>query len=102
MRNIKLTLAYDGTNYHGWQVQPGQPTVQGIVSEVLSRITQESVSLDGAGRTDAGVHAWGQVASFHTESNLAPCEFERALNALLPVAIRVRAAEEVPLTFHAR
>ncbi len=102
MRNIKLTLAYDGTEFHGWQIQPGQPTVQGLVTDILRRITQEPVTIQGAGRTDAGVHAWGQVANFKTESHLTPQELSHALNALLPPAIRVRAAEEVPLDFHAR
>ena len=102
MRNIKLTVAYDGTDYHGWQIQPDQPTIQGLLIEVLSGITQEQVELNGAGRTDAGVHAWGQVANFHTTSALAPADFARALNALLPPLIRVRSAEEVPPDFHAR
>ncbi len=102
MRNIKLTIAYDGTDYRGWQVQPGQSTVQGLLADVLSRITQEPVNLQGAGRTDSGVHAWGQVASFQTGSDLAPREFARALNALLPAAIRVRVAEEAAPDFHAR
>lgn len=102
MRTIKLTLAYDGTDYCGWQVQPNQPTVQGLLMSVLSRITQEEIRLDGAGRTDAGVHAWGQAASFRTESDLTPGDFARALNALLPPAIRIRAAEEAGPDFHAR
>jgi tRNA pseudouridine38-40 synthase len=105
MRNIKLTVAYDGTDFHGWQVQPGQPTVQGALIEVLHRLTGESsdsLALQGAGRTDAGVHAWGQVANFNTQSTLASAEFARALNALLPPAIRIRNAVEVPLAFHAR
>ncbi len=102
MRTIKLTIAYDGTDFHGWQIQPGQPTVQGLLIEVLERVTQENLSLQGAGRTDAGVHAAGQVASFQTESDLAPAVFLRACNALLPAAIRVRSAEEVSPDFHAR
>jgi tRNA pseudouridine38-40 synthase len=102
MRTIKLTIAYDGTDFHGWQIQPGVPTVQGLLVEILERMTQENLSLQGAGRTDAGVHAAGQVASFQTASGLAPEVFLRACNALLPAAIRVRAAEEVPFDFHAR
>ena len=102
MRNIKLTLAYDGTDFHGWQVQPGRPTIQGAVADVLRRITQEKVMLHGAGRTDAGVHALGQVAHFTTPSGLSAGEFQRALNALLPPAIRIVAAEEVGPDFHAR
>jgi tRNA pseudouridine38-40 synthase len=102
MRNIKLTVAYEGTDFRGWQVQPGQPTVQGALMDLLHRLTGELPALHGAGRTDAGVHAWGQVANFTTESALAPREFARALNALLPPAIRIRDAAEVPLDFHAR
>jgi tRNA pseudouridine38-40 synthase len=102
MRNIKLTLAYDGTEFHGWQIQPGQPTVQGALADVLCKITQEQVTVHGAGRTDAGVHARGQVAHFKTAARLAPQEFQRALNALLPPAVRVVAAEEVSWEFHAR
>ena len=102
MQNIKLTVAYDGTDYHGWQVQPGQPTVQGVLTDVAERLTQEQISLRAAGRTDAGVHAWGQVVNFETYSGLAPGEFTRAFNALLPPSIRVRAAEVVGPDFHAR
>jgi tRNA pseudouridine38-40 synthase len=102
VRNIKLTVAYDGTPYCGWQIQPDQVSVQGLLGSVLSRITQEEVSLDGAGRTDAGVHAWGQVANFWTESRLSPQEFAHALNGLLPAEIRARTAEEAEPDFHAR
>jgi len=102
MRNIKLTLAYDGTDFRGWQSQPDQPTVQGALAEILQRITQEAVDVQGAGRTDAGVHALGQVAHFHSASRMAPDEFLRALNSLLPAAIRVLAAEEAAADFHAR
>ena len=102
MHNIKLTVAYDGSDFHGWQIQPGHPTIQGVLSEVLGRITQEPVTLYGAGRTDAGVHAWGQVANFQTESAIKPPELARAVNALLPASIRVREAEEVCGDFHAR
>jgi tRNA pseudouridine38-40 synthase len=98
----RLTVAYDGTDFHGWQVQPGRPTVQGALMDLLQRLTGALPALHGAGRTDAGVHAWGQVASFTTESALAPREFARALNALLPPAIRIRDAAEVPPDFHAR
>ncbi len=103
MQNIKLTLAYDGTDFHGWQIQPGEPTVQGTVAAVLREITQDTeLTLHGAGRTDAGVHASGQVANFHTGSALAPADFARALNALLPPSIRILAAEQVAPEFHAR
>jgi len=102
MRNIKLTLAYDGAEFHGWQIQPGVPTIQGALTDVLRNITQEHMSIHGASRTDTGVHALGQVASFKTQSALAAEEFQRALNALLPPAIRVVAAEEMGADFHAR
>jgi len=102
MRHFKLTIAYDGTDFHGWQIQSNKPTIQGEVVNVLRRITQESIILHGAGRTDAGVHALGQVASFRTQSALCAGEFQRALNALLPPAIRIVAAEEVGPDFHAR
>src|SRR6516164_3991382 len=102
MRYLKLTIAYDGTDFHGWQIQSGKPTVQGELVSVLRRLTQESVAIHGSGRTDAGVHALGQVASFRTQSSLSAAEFQRALNALLPPAIRVVASEETGPEFHAR
>ncbi|HUI74113.1 MAG TPA: tRNA pseudouridine(38-40) synthase TruA, partial [Candidatus Acidoferrum sp.] len=102
MRHFKLTIAYDGTDYHGWQIQAGKPTVQGEIVSVLRRLTQDATVLHGAGRTDAGVHALGQVASFHTQSGLSAEEFQRALNALLPPAIRISGSEEVGPDFHAR
>jgi tRNA pseudouridine38-40 synthase len=102
MRNMKLTIAYDGTDFRGWQIQPGQPTIQGLLTDVVRQLTQDSVTVQGAGRTDAGVHAWGQVVSFKTRSALAPQELRRGCNALLPPSIRVRDAEEVGPDFHAR
>jgi tRNA pseudouridine38-40 synthase len=103
MQNIKLTLAYDGTDFHGWQIQPGEPTIQGTIAAVLREITQDvELTLHGAGRTDAGVHASGQVANFRTGSALTPADFTRALNALLPPSIRILAAEQVAPEFHAR
>src|SRR5258708_26513369 len=102
MRHFKLTIAYDGTDFHGWQIQSNKPTIQGEIVNVLRRITQESIILHAAGRTDAGVHALGQVASFRTQSTLCAGEFQRALNALLPSTIRIVAAEEVGPDFHAR
>jgi tRNA pseudouridine38-40 synthase len=102
MRYFKLTIAYDGTDFHGWQVQSNKPTIQGEIANVLGRLTQERVALHGAGRTDAGVHALGQVASFKTLSPLSTEEFQRALNALLPHTIRIVRADEVGPTFHAR
>ena len=102
MRHFKLTIAYDGTDFRGWQMQSGKPTIQGEIVSVLRRITQENVQVHGAGRTDAGVHALGQVASFRTQSALSAAEFQRALNALLPPTIRIVGADEVGPDFHAR
>src|ERR1700726_4632103 len=102
MRYFKLTIAYDGTDFHGWQVQSNKPTIQGEITNILGRLTQERVALYGAGRTDAGVHALGQIASFKTLSSLSASEFHRALNALLPPTIRIVGADEVGPTFHAR
>jgi tRNA pseudouridine38-40 synthase len=102
MRNIKLTIAYDGAGFHGWQFQPGLATIQGAVNDVLRKITQEKITVNGASRTDAGVHALGQVAHFKTQSALSAGEFLRALNALLPPAVRIISTEEVGMDFHAR
>src|ERR1700683_2047729 len=102
MRNIKLTIAYQGSDFHGWQSQPGVPTIQGALNDAARKITQENIVVHGASRTDAGVHALGQVAHFKTASNLPAAEFQRALNALLPPAIRIVECEEVGHDFHAR
>ena len=102
MRNLRLVLAYQGTAYAGWQIQPNAPTVQGVVEERLRQLTQRPTRLRVAGRTDAGVHATGQMANFLTESSLAPRVFLRGLNALLPPDISVRSVEEVPLDFDSR
>lgn len=102
MRNIKLTLAYDGAKFHGWQMQPGIPTIQGALADAVQKITQERSAIHGASRTDTGVHALGQVASFKTRSGLSAAELQRALNALLPPEIRIVAAEEMGPEFHAR
>lgn len=101
-RNLKLTIAYDGAELNGWQVQPGLPTVQGILSEVIGRTTGEKVLPQGSGRTDAGVHARGQVASFTTESTIPLVNFRKVLNDRLPPAIRILAVDEMPPEFHAR
>jgi tRNA pseudouridine38-40 synthase len=102
MHYFKLTIAYDGTDFHGWQIQANRPTIQGQIVNVLQRLTQERIVLHAAGRTDAGVHALGQVASFRTQSSLSAQEFQRALNALLPPAIRIVGSEEVGPDFNAR
>ncbi|ALA59857.1 tRNA pseudouridine(38-40) synthase TruA [Nitrospira moscoviensis] len=102
MPTVKLILEYDGTAYAGWQRQLDQPTIQQAVETAIEAVTQVRVPVIGAGRTDAGVHAWGQVASFRIEREMTPLEWTRALNARLPEAISVRAAEIMPDTFHAR
>jgi len=102
MRHFKLILEYDGTAYHGWQVQPVGPTVQGAVQDALSRMAGTPVHVMGAGRTDAGVHALGQVASFSADLRLDCATLRRALNATLPGDIVVRQAEEVGPEFDAR
>jgi tRNA pseudouridine38-40 synthase len=102
MRYFKLTIAYDGTDFHGWQIQKDKATVQGEIVNVLRRITQEHIHLHGAGRTDAGVHALGQIGSFKTQSALTAGEFQRALNAILPPTIRIMDSEETGPDFNAR
>src|SRR5437773_11120313 len=102
MRYFKLTIAYDGTDFHGWQMQGNKPTIQGEIVGLLRRLTQENVVLHGTGRTDAVVHALGQVGSFRTQSRLSAQDFQRALNALLAPAIRIVGAEEVGPDFNAR
>ena len=102
MRNLKLTLAYDGSEYHGWQVQPGRSTVQGTLQEAVARVMGEQPLPQGSGRTDAGVHALGQVASFALESPIPVEKLAKALNDVLPGAIRVLEAAEAEPGFHAR
>ena len=102
MRNIKLVLAYDGTNFSGWQVQPDASTVQGTLASAIGRISGEKVLPHGSGRTDAGVHALAQVATFQTESAVPTQNFVVALNDILPASIRVLEATEVPAEFHPR
>jgi tRNA pseudouridine38-40 synthase len=97
-----LTLAYDGTDFAGWQVQPHAATIQGTLVSVIGRLTGENVLPQGSGRTDAGVHALAQVASFSTASPIPTENFMRALNDILPPAIRVLEVHEVPPEFHAR
>ena len=102
MQTVKLTIAYDGSDFHGWQLQPGLPTIQGALHDAIRQITQEPITIHGASRTDAGVHALGQVAHFKTHSTLDAQEIQRGLNALLPPTIRIVAAQEVGQDFHAR
>jgi tRNA pseudouridine38-40 synthase len=101
-RMWKLVLAYDGTEFHGWQVQPDRLTVQGLLRDALARIAGEDVLPQGSGRTDAGVHALGQVTSFALAAPIPEANLVRALNRILPAAIRVLSAERVADDFHAR
>ena len=102
MRNIKLTLEYEGTRYLGWQRQPQGMTIQQALEEAVAKVTGVETSVIGASRTDAGVHARGQVANFRTNSNLAVERFRGALNALLPRDIAVLSAEDAPEEFNSR
>jgi tRNA pseudouridine38-40 synthase len=102
MRNIKITIEYDGTNYHGWQIQPNAITIQAAIQDALTKITKTQTPIIGAGRTDTGVHAAGQVANFHTRSQMRPTAFQKALNATLPRDIVIIDVEEVSPDFHAR
>src|ERR1700679_1904557 len=96
LQTWKLTLAYDGTDFHGWEIQPGEPTIQAELQAALGRITGESPLPQGSGRTDAGVHALAQVASFQLLAAIPPENLQRALNRTLPVSIRILEAEAVP------
>lgn len=102
MRNLKLVLSYDGTDFAGWQVQPDAITIQGTVASAIGRITGEKVLPQGSGRTDAGVHALAQVTTFLTESSVPTANFLKALNDVLPASVRVLKVEEVAHDFHAR
>jgi tRNA pseudouridine38-40 synthase len=102
MRNIKLLIEYDGTEYQGWQVQPKGPTIQGILEEKLRLLTGDPIRIFGSGRTDSGVHALGQVAHFKTKSPMDIHSMQRALNSLLPPDIVIQKIEEVHEGFHAR
>ena len=102
MINIKLTIEYEGTKYYGWQRQKSLLSIQGILEEKISQITQEKISLNGSGRTDAGVHALGQVANFKTNSSIPLVELPFILNRMLPLDIRIKNAEKIDNNFHAR
>jgi tRNA pseudouridine38-40 synthase len=102
MRNIKIVLAYDGSEFSGWQVQPDAATIQGTLASAIGRVTGEKVLPQGSGRTDAGVHALAQVATFATESSIPAQNLVKALNDVLPPSIRVLKATEAPLECHAR
>jgi len=102
MRNLKVILSYDGAEFSGWQVQPDAATVQGTLASAIGRLTGEKVLPQGSGRTDAGVHALAQVATFVTESSVPTGNFVKALNDILPAAVRVLEVTEAPPEFHAR
>lgn len=102
MRNIKLTIEYDGTNYHGWQSQSNAVTIQDVVKKAICTLTGEECVLTGASRTDRGVHALGQVANFFTNSKIPADKFSFALNTLLPDDIVIKDSEEVSMDFHSR
>lgn len=102
MKRIKLTVAYDGTNYHGWQVQPNAVTIEGKLNEAISELTKETIQVIGASRTDAGVHALGNVAVFDTESRIPGEKFSYALNQRLPDDIVIQQSQEVDKDFHPR
>lgn len=102
MRNIKLTIEYDGKDFNGWQKQPNKLNIQGEIERAISMITGEEIDLIGSGRTDAGVHALGQVANFKTNSNIPIEKMALAINSKLKKSIRVQNAEEVEERFHSR
>jgi len=101
-RNLKLVVAYEGTRYHGWQRQVGQITIQEVLEQAVARIVSHRVKIIGAGRTDSGVHALGQVCNFRTHSSIPLDGLKTGLNSLLPDDIRVLSIEEVPQSFHSR
>jgi len=102
VRNIKLILEYDGTSYCGWQIQPKVPTVQGCLEKSLSCVFKQEIKTVAAGRTDAGVHATGQVVSFTIENRVSLSAIKPAVNSCLPENIRVKKVKEVDLDFHAQ
>jgi tRNA pseudouridine38-40 synthase len=102
LRRIRITLAYDGTDFHGWQVQPALPTIQGTLEGIVSGIESAPVKVEGSGRTDAGVHAREQVAAFSLSNPIPPDNLRRAINRLLPPSIRITEVAEVDPAFHPR
>ncbi len=102
MQRVMLTVAYDGTHYHGWQIQPGRTTIEGVLNECLSGLLSEKTAVIGASRTDSGVHALGNVAVFDTCARIPAKKFSYALNQRLPEDIRIRGSREVPPSFHPR
>ena len=102
MRRLRFEVAYDGSDFHGWQVQPGLATIQGTLQEIVSQIEGNAVHIHGSGRTDAGVHALGQVAAVTLENPIPAGNFRHAVNRLLPPSIRIGDVQDVPLSFHPR
>ena len=102
MRRLRFEIAYDGTDFHGWQVQPGLSTIQGILEEIIGGIEGRPVHVAGSGRTDAGVHAYAQVAAVSIENCIPTDNFRKAVNRLLPTSIRINHVREAPLDFHPR
>ena len=102
MKNIKIVMEYEGTNYHGWQKQPEEISIQEVVESRISEVTQEEISLIGSGRTDSGVHALAQVGNFHTKTKIPARNFKKILNSMLPEDIKVLDSKEVSRDFHAR
>ena len=102
MRRLRFEVAYDGTDFNGWQVQPGLPTIQGVLEETIGGIEEKPVHVAGSGRTDAGVHAYAQVAAVTIENPIPADNFRRAVNRLLPRSIRINQVSEVALCFHPR
>lgn len=102
LKNFKLTIEYDGSAFHGWQIQPELSTIQSELQKILSMMTRENIVVHGSGRTDAGVHALAQVAHFHSETGIDPSQFQIALNQLLPDGIVIKECRHVHQAFHAR
>lgn len=102
MRRLRFEVAYEGTDYNGWQVQPGLPTVQGVLEQVIGQVEGRPVHVGASGRTDAGVHALAQVAAVSLENPIPPDNFRRAVNRLLPASIRISGVSEVSPHFHPR
>lgn len=102
MRRLRFEVAYDGTDFHGWQVQPGLPTIQGVLEEAIGAIEGRPIQVAGSGRTDAGVHALAQVAAVTIENRIPADNFRRAVNRLLPHSIRINQVVETALDFHPR
>ena len=102
MNNYKLTIQYDGTDYAGWQIQENAKTIQGIISDSIKTILREEINLIGSGRTDAGVHALGQVANFRCENKIDIRQFHYSLNSILPADVSVLKTDEVDNSFHSR